>query len=199
MRRPPDVARRNTTPRRDRSAAAPPCRRRAPERTVEHGLGGAGDLVEDRARGVVRADRHGLLADDAARIRLRRHVVQRRAGLALAVEHRPVDRRPAAVAGQQRAVHVERAARGNREQRRAEHAPVVEAEQEVGARERMRSTNAGAFASSGAVHGMPKVSATSDTRSNHRFSPGSSRCVTTSGTSTPWRASTRRQRAPTSW
>ncbi len=60
------------------------------------------------------------------------HVVQRRAGFALAVQHRPVHRRAAAILRQQRAVHVERAARRNREQRRPQHLPVVEAEQEVG-------------------------------------------------------------------
>src|SRR6185437_10537769 len=52
-----------------------------------------------------------------------------------------------------------------------------------------------AFTSTGAVHGSPRSSATSETRANHRVSVGSSACVTTSGTSTSCARSTRRHRA----
>ena len=101
------------------------------QHAVERDLGGDGHLVEHLARRVVGQDRHGGLRDDVAVVGLLGHVVQRGAGLALAVEHRPVDRRAAAVLRQQRSVHVERAAPRRREQRRLQHLPVVEREQEI--------------------------------------------------------------------
>ena len=91
------------------------------QHAVERDLRGDGDLVEDLARRVVGQDRHGRLRDDVAGVGLVGHVVQRRARFALAMEHRPVHRRAAAVSGQQRAVHVERAAPRRRQQRRVEH------------------------------------------------------------------------------
>ena len=58
-----------------------------------------------------------VCVDDVAGVGLGRHVVQRRAGFALAVQHRPVHRHAPAVLRQQRSVHVERAARRQRQQR----------------------------------------------------------------------------------
>jgi hypothetical protein len=52
---------------------------------------------EDVDGEIVLADRHRLLADDAARVGLRHHLVQRGAGLALALQHGPVHGRPAAI------------------------------------------------------------------------------------------------------
>jgi hypothetical protein len=78
--------------------------------------------------------RHRLRIDDAAGVGLGGHGVQGGAGLALAVQHRPVDRHAAAVLGQQRAVHVVRAARGRGQERGAQQLAVVEREQEVRAR-----------------------------------------------------------------
>ena len=75
------------------------CRRR---------LGGLAVQVERR---VVVADRDPPLGDDVAAVRLLHHVVKRHAGLGLAVDEHPVDRRAAAKLRQQRAVQVERAAR----------------------------------------------------------------------------------------
>ena len=59
------------------------------------------------------------------------HVVQRRAGFGGAAQHRPVDRRAAAKARQQRAVHVERAAPRVPQQRHGQHVAVVEGEDEI--------------------------------------------------------------------
>ena len=99
--------------------------------TVEADLGRDGDLVEHFARRVVGQDRHRLRRDDIAGVRPLVHVVQRCAGVPLAVQHRPVHGRPSAVARQQRAVHVQRTARRDLQQRLLQHSPVVEAEQEI--------------------------------------------------------------------
>jgi len=100
----------------------------------QHQLGGHAHLVEDLAGGVVGQDRQRELVDDRAVVGFFVHQVQRRAGLGLAFDHRPVHRHPAAVLRQQRSVHVVGAARGHCQQRRAEHRPVVERKQEIGAR-----------------------------------------------------------------
>ncbi len=63
---------------------------------------------------------------------LRDHVVQGHAGLVLAVDQHPVDRAAAAIARQQRAVQVERAARRDVEHRLRQQPPIVEGEEEVG-------------------------------------------------------------------
>src|SRR5207249_2608038 len=84
----------------------------ARERARQHDLGGDRDLGEHLAGIVLEQDRDRLLIDDVARIRPRHHVVQRRAGLALAFEDGPVDRRAPSVLRQKRAVHVEGATTG---------------------------------------------------------------------------------------
>ncbi len=89
-------------------------------------------LAKTSRRRVIGKDRDRGLRDDVAGIRLVRHVVKRRAGFAFAVQDRPVHRYASAVFGQQRSMHVERAARRDGEQRRLQHLPKVEAEDEVG-------------------------------------------------------------------
>ena len=95
--------------------------------------------MEHVHRRVVRADRHRLLVDDAPGIGLLDHLVQRHAGLALALEDRPIERRAPAVLGQERAVHVERAEPRVPQQRHRQHAAVVEGEDQVGLRLRHRA------------------------------------------------------------
>ncbi len=102
------------------------------KRGVERHFRGERDLVEHVACRVVGKDRHGVLRDDVAAVRFLGHVVERRAGDALAMQHRPIDRRAAAILGQQRSVHVERAARRQCEQRRLQHPAIVEREDEIG-------------------------------------------------------------------
>ena len=75
-----------------------------------------------------------LAVDDIAGVGFGDHRVQRGTGLVLIVQYRPVDRCPAAIFGQQRAVHVVGAARGQRQQLAAEHRSVIEGEQEFGPR-----------------------------------------------------------------
>ena len=72
------------------------------------------DAALDFERRVVGSDRHGLLVHDVARVRARRHHVERGARLRLALQHGPVDRRPAAILRQQRAVDVEAPRAGTR-------------------------------------------------------------------------------------
>ncbi len=71
--------------------AAPAARGRAPSRRPRV------TLSNTSRGGVVGQDGHRLLGDDLAGVGLLDHVVQRGAGLALAVQHRPVHRHPAAV------------------------------------------------------------------------------------------------------
>jgi len=105
------------------------------QRAVEHDLGGDGHLAKDVDRAIVRQDRHGELVDDASRVGLLDHLVQRRARLALAVEDRPVHRGAPAVLGQERSVHVVGAAPRGREHRRGQHVAVIERKDEVGLRD----------------------------------------------------------------
>src|SRR5213080_1273866 len=104
----------------------------ARERARQHDLGGDRDLGEHLAGIVLEQDRDRLLIDDVARIRPRHHVVQRRAGLALAFQDGPVDRRAPSVLRQKRAVHVEGATTGAVEQRLGQERAVIKGEDEVG-------------------------------------------------------------------
>ena len=177
--------------------AARACRRAAAARRAASTISAAhGDLAEHVARGVVGQDRHRLLIDERAGVGLDRPCVQRRARLALAVQHRPVHRHAPAVLRQQRAVHVEGAAARDR---RAAGAPAS-----AGSRRRTgspaRSAHArdhvrrrsGRRASSTSIPCRAAVSA-------HAGEPDRSRrvvaCVTTSRTSTPCASSTERHRA----
>ena len=67
------------------------------QRSVEHDLGGDRHLAEDIHGAIVGKDRYCELVDDAARIGLRHHLVERRSGRALPAEHRPVDGRAPAI------------------------------------------------------------------------------------------------------
>jgi len=80
------------------------------ERPLEDDLRRQRHALEHLARGVVRQNGYALPVDDAAGVRLCDHLVQRGAGLALAVQDRPVHRRAAAVLRQQRPVEVVRPA-----------------------------------------------------------------------------------------
>jgi hypothetical protein len=101
------------------------------ERAVEKELRRGGHLAEDFDRAVVGQDRHRELVDDAARVGLLHHLVQRGAGHVLAAQHRPVHRHAPAVLGQERAVHVVGAAHGGGEDRGLQHEAVVEREDEI--------------------------------------------------------------------
>ena len=90
-----------------------------------------GDFLEYLERVVVRKDGHTLLIDDSTGIRLFHHFMQRRTSFNLTFDNRPVDRYTTAILGQQRAVHVVRAARHRGEQGGFEHHSVVERKQEV--------------------------------------------------------------------
>jgi len=103
----------------------------ARQAAAQHGFGRVRDAPEHLERRVVGADRHRLLVDDAARIGLGHHLVQRRAGLGVAQQHRPVHGGAAAVLRQQRPMHVVCALGGHGEHRSREHAPVVEGEDEI--------------------------------------------------------------------
>ena len=104
------------------------------QRTRQGKLGSDAHLAHHLGRGIVAQYWHGLRIDDIAGVRPRRHGMERRAGLALTVQHCPVDRRAAAILRQQRAVHVEGAARRDRQQLRAQQLSIVEREQEIGLR-----------------------------------------------------------------
>jgi hypothetical protein len=88
-------------------------------------------LAEHLDRRIVRQDGDGHLVDDRAVVRLFVHDVQRGAGLALAVQNRPVHRNATAVFGQQRTVQVEGALSRNVQQVFFQHVAVVEGKQEV--------------------------------------------------------------------
>ena len=71
--------------------------------------------------------------------------------------------------------------RGGREQRRRQHAAVVEREEEVGRERLQRARAARSCGSSGAIDGEPVLARERSPRcANQTFSPGSSSCVTTS-------------------
>ena len=99
--------------------------------SVQGQFGGDRHLVENFARRVVGQNRHRLPGDDLAGIRLVDHAVQGGAGFPLTVDQRPVHRCPAAVLGQQRAMHVVGAARDG-QQGGTKHQAVVEGEEEIG-------------------------------------------------------------------
>jgi hypothetical protein len=101
------------------------------QRARQHALGRHCDLGVHLAGIVVHKDRHGLRVNDVTGVGALHHVVQRRAGLVLAAQDRPVDRCAAAVFRQQRAVHIERAAPRALQQRRAEQRTVIEGEHEI--------------------------------------------------------------------
>ena len=73
-----------------------------------------------------------FLVDDRAGVGAFHHAVEGHADARFAVEHRPVDRGATAVFRQQRAVHVEGAERGEREDLRADHVAVVNREDQIG-------------------------------------------------------------------
>ncbi len=106
-------------------------RRQRRQRAVEQPPGRRLQLAVESERGVGRLDRHPLLIDEIAGVRLRHHVMEAHPGLALPLDQHPVDRRPAAVARQQRAVEVERAARSDLQHLGGDHVPVIEREQEI--------------------------------------------------------------------
>ncbi len=99
--------------------------------SLQNLLGCLGHLVENLDRGFIRADRHGLLVDDAPGVGLLDHLVQGRAGLGLALQDRPVERRAAAELRQQRAVHVERTESRPLQDGHRQHAAVVEGEDQI--------------------------------------------------------------------
>ena len=99
---------------------------------VEHSGRGGRHFLEHVRGGVIGKYGHCLLIDNIAGIGFGGHVMQSGASLSFAVDHRPVHRHASAVFGQQRTVHIERAARGYREQRRFQHVAVVERKQEIG-------------------------------------------------------------------
>src|SRR5690348_5685548 len=63
----------------------------------------------------------------------------------------------------------------------------------------MRATTAGSFTDAGTTTGTHAARARSATDRNQTRSPGSSACVTTSGTSAPSASSSSRHVQPTSW
>ena len=89
-------------------------------------------LPEGLLRRVPRADVDALLVHDVAGIGLLHHPVKRHADPRLPVEDGPVDRRPAAVRGKERAVHVESAERRHAQHLHPDHVPVIDGEDEVG-------------------------------------------------------------------
>src|SRR6185295_13506968 len=101
------------------------------KRAIQRHFGCDRDLDEDVTRDIVGQDRNRRLRDDVTVVRFFSHVVQRRTGLALTVDDRPVDRRAAAIFRQQRAVHVQRSARRQRQQRGRQHPPVIKRKNEV--------------------------------------------------------------------
>jgi hypothetical protein len=119
-------------------------------------FGGDSGFVEDLRGGVVGEDGHGRLGDDRAGVRFGGHLVQRRAGFRFAVQHSPVGRHAAAILGQQRAVHVVGAARGEREQVDRQHVAVVERENEVRRAALTAACSSALFGSAGVMTvGMP--------------------------------------------
>src|SRR5437660_12823521 len=103
-------------------AAVDEFRQAAPEDT----LGRSGNVPKNLDGELVRQDGDGFLVDDASRVGLLHHLVQGRAGLGLAVDDRPVDRRAPAVLRKERAVHVECAPCWALADLRAHHPAVVE-------------------------------------------------------------------------
>ena len=165
----------------------------------EHRSAATVDLVEHLARGVVGQDGHGAAGPRCAPA----------SGLAtISCSVAPVSVSPISTAqltgarpryfGSSEPCMLNAPRAREREDRGRQHAPVIERKDDVGPR---------------SPHALPTVPARSDRRacsaepetprpcrrrcSNQIVSPGSSRCVTTSGTSTPRARSTRRQRSPT--
>jgi len=155
---------------------------------VQRDFGGHRHFAEDVERSVIGQYRDRQLIDDVAGVRFFGHVVQSGAGFGLAVDHRPIHGHAPAVLRQQRAVHVERAACRAGEQRRRQHMPVIERKQEI------RPQRAYPVHDGGGVRIIRRdgvqavVGGESGDAVEPDFLAGLSSCVTTSGTSTRWRA-----------
>ncbi len=171
------------------------------QRTVERHFGGDGDLVEHLARRVIGQDRHRGLRHDVAVVGLR---------LSCSAALHRFSRSPISTAqftgarpryfGSSDPCMLSAPMRRQREQRRPQHPPVVEREQEIGRKRRDCAQRCPArCGSSGASRRDPVVCRRRGHRVEPDLSPGSSACVTTSGTSMPCASSTFRQRTPTLW
>ena len=113
--------------------------------------------------------------------------MMRDAGLGIAVDHRPLDRRGAAILRQQRRVHVDAAARQRLEHGLRQDLAVRDDDRELGARSRAaRSRSSPVRADFGWITGSPSSSAATFTAGAVSWPPrpaGLSGCETTSATS----------------
>ncbi len=91
-----------------------------------------GGLVEEALCCVVLVDGEFLLADDVAVIGIRGHVMERDAGLLLAVDEHPVDRAAATIFWQERTMQVQATLGGNIENGGLDHVAIVERENDIG-------------------------------------------------------------------
>src|SRR4051812_17388693 len=87
-------------------------RNQSRQRTSQYYFRRHGHLAIHGARIVVLQNRYGELVDNITRIRTLDHVMERGARLPLTMQDRPIHRRAAAISGQQRAMHIERAQPG---------------------------------------------------------------------------------------
>ncbi len=95
--------------------------------------GGVADAGDDGGDGFIRADGDFLLVHEVAGIGFLDHDVEGDAGVVFAVDDGPVEGSAATVAGKIGAVHVKGAERGEVEEPRRNHIPVIHGQDEVGA------------------------------------------------------------------
>ncbi len=94
------------------------------------------DPIVERGRGVLALDVDGHLGHDVARVRLRRHVMQRHAGARLSVDEHPVHRSAAAIRRQQRSVQVHGRDARQPQQGRPQQPAVPDGHEDIGGERR---------------------------------------------------------------